>query len=781
MSRKAALLSLLALISVNCGDVGPEGGLIVQPGGVSAVVSPNSFPTPTPISLASVVVQPSDFALIPSGFSILGAVRVSFSGVATKPLALALALSEAPAAGSAFILAKVVEIGGAKRFSLVDTATFDGSALLSSAAPPFPGVIESGTYAFFATHDAGLATFRTSQAFQALADVVVESLDRPSAFLALSASDGFAALAFSLDSAPNSILALSTSVGGDVLAAQARLSAASMILLSPPAGPSEFPTIPDIAVQLLLERLGVDVNHVPDAIKGCNQEPIVICPSALPEDIRPLPGRCPFPRFDPFEPGDEQQLEIICIGEGPCDSDDLSSLLTIPSTGFDIRTIAFKAFGTVKFSAGRKQPLPLPVAVSLGGLVSAIEPGVGSVVAVATKRCLRKGNFGGVVVANLLIDQEADMVPFEVTCPRCGLADLKAIAAPGGSLEIGRSKTLNFFVQNAGPEPASGVAFDVTLPADLSVESAFFSFPVSGACATSPNRTTCPIGDLPVGGTTRVDVTVRGLSPGRATVTGSVAGAAFSPDPDLSNNVSSTVVDVTCPAQTPQFNVSKLMCEACPAGTVFSSATNTCGAPKAMFLPRTTFFAPLSASGQVSTELNFSGPSKTIRAGLTSRIGTASIDATLEASNETCERFNGASARTDIDVFLAVSPGTPFRIERDSMASAVGNSKNEAGNLLAQAGTDGVNGVSLDAVVDLTFKGTSSDSKAVSGRMVDTGITTGRTLESGGIVYSFAISYSLQVSSVTNGQCATCEVFPGCCDCGFAKGTATLRAVVLPH
>jgi hypothetical protein len=73
-----------------------------------------------------------------------------------------------------------------------------------------------------------------------------------------------------------------------------------------------------------------------------------------------------------------------------------------------------------------------------------------------------------------------------------------------------------------------------------------------------------------------------------------------------------------------------------------------------------------------------------------------------------------------------------------------------------------------------------SDAKTVSGQGIDIGVTSGKAIASGGLTYSLAKSYRLTGSVGTNGKCYTCDIVPGCCDCGIGTTTSMFNATVFP-
>lgn len=108
------------------------------------------------------------------------------------------------------------------------------------------------------------------------------------------------------------------------------------------------------------------------------------------------------------------------------------------------------------------------------------------------------------------------------------MRDCNDPAKPGGEIDFG------FMVQNAGPDDASDVVLESTLPAGLALVSAR----PGGLCSDAAGEVTCDIGSLPVGSSFELGWTVSvgvGLS---GPVTTSVAVTTLNQDPP-SNNVAS--------------------------------------------------------------------------------------------------------------------------------------------------------------------------------------------------------------------------------------------------
>jgi uncharacterized repeat protein (TIGR01451 family) len=101
--------------------------------------------------------------------------------------------------------------------------------------------------------------------------------------------------------------------------------------------------------------------------------------------------------------------------------------------------------------------------------------------------------------------------------------------------------TYTLFVDNLGPDAASGVTVTDTLPPEVTFDSA------SEGCVESSGIVTCTLGAIARGETATVTITVNAPSaPGTVTNTANVEGDQ--PDPDTENNSTTIVTDVRNPA-----------------------------------------------------------------------------------------------------------------------------------------------------------------------------------------------------------------------------------------
>jgi uncharacterized repeat protein (TIGR01451 family) len=102
-----------------------------------------------------------------------------------------------------------------------------------------------------------------------------------------------------------------------------------------------------------------------------------------------------------------------------------------------------------------------------------------------------------------------------------GPTDLQVTGSSNnGSPPVGQPFAYTFQVKNSGNQAASGVTFDDTLPASLTLVGANASI---GSCSTTGNAIHCDIGALGVGQQSNVTITAIPTSTGSVTDTGSVA------------------------------------------------------------------------------------------------------------------------------------------------------------------------------------------------------------------------------------------------------------------
>ncbi|MDQ1396319.1 MAG: hypothetical protein QOG64_1578, partial [Acidimicrobiaceae bacterium] len=104
---------------------------------------------------------------------------------------------------------------------------------------------------------------------------------------------------------------------------------------------------------------------------------------------------------------------------------------------------------------------------------------------------------------------------------------------------VGKDLTFHLVATNRGPSPATGVTLVDTIPAGTSFKAATTT---SGSCATDGVKVTCQTGNLAVGSTASVTVTVTPKQRGSVASTATVAGAEHDPAP--ANNAVTVTVSV---------------------------------------------------------------------------------------------------------------------------------------------------------------------------------------------------------------------------------------------
>lgn len=200
------------------------------------------------------------------------------------------------------------------------------------------------------------------------------------------------------------------------------------------------------------------------------------------------------------------------------------------------------------------------------------------------------------------------------------------------------------------------------------------------------------------------------------------------------------------------------------------AATAATPPPPAVFVVETTYNLPMNnPNAGHSLDPTFSAGTSGWGLRVSSAITPNSTRTTLDMTNDTCQRSNGVGGGTRVDVYVMGPSGTPYQIQYDWTAAVSANAWRTTA-LWANTLYSSFGNVSVYANPG------QSDTGIDSAHGVDAGFTTGRTLSSGGVDYSFAKSYHLSGSTGSNGQCFTCA--GNCCDCGLGRSTQTLTATV---
>ncbi|MDH3621734.1 MAG: M12 family metallo-peptidase, partial [Gammaproteobacteria bacterium] len=103
--------------------------------------------------------------------------------------------------------------------------------------------------------------------------------------------------------------------------------------------------------------------------------------------------------------------------------------------------------------------------------------------------------------------------------------DIEVVANQPGSSLLGDSDTVTFVVNSVGTEDATGVEFDVTIPASVTLDSITSSI---GSCSSGGGTATCSIGTIGAGSSADVDLTVTSSAPGDARFSASVSATGDS-------------------------------------------------------------------------------------------------------------------------------------------------------------------------------------------------------------------------------------------------------------
>lgn len=130
--------------------IGTTGGSLAHPNGMTVTIAPNALEKETMATIAPV--EGSEIApLLPDTFTFLSGIRLGFDTQTLRtPARLEAPLpAPAPVAGR-LIVAKVVEIAGERRLTMVDTASITNGTVHTNS-PPFPGVLSGGEYLFLST------------------------------------------------------------------------------------------------------------------------------------------------------------------------------------------------------------------------------------------------------------------------------------------------------------------------------------------------------------------------------------------------------------------------------------------------------------------------------------------------------------------------------------------------------------------------------------------------------------------------------------------------------
>jgi len=215
-------------------------------------------------------------------------------------------------------------------------------------------------------------------------------------------------------------------------------------------------------------------------------------------------------------------------------------------------------------------------------------------------------------------------------------ADISVSSRAPASSTTGANTSVNFTVNNAGPNAAS----DVSLVGTFSSSSILVSAsPSQGTCAVG-QVVRCNLGPMNVLGSASVSVTVIPVNPGNMTSTALVSSSL--PDPKTSNNHSSSVTSITGTA----YILTPLLSSMSPQSAQLGSGALTLTVTGSDFVPTSSINwngTPLPTTFTSSTQLSAS-----VAASLTTKFGSAQITVTNGTPG------GGTSAALPFSIYRAV-------------------------------------------------------------------------------------------------------------------------------
>ena len=357
--------------------IGPAGGEIGHPADIGVVAQPGTLTTDTQVSIAPEPTSEFVSEGLPAEFAVVGSVRLTLSALPSAPLALFIG---APAVvdDRAFFVAKLIDSGGERRLSVVDTASIKGGRLTTNS-PPFPGVLEAGSYAFFAVpQGTALAMFHVAdRAGVPTAGARVEMSGAASPFIGISAPDGFASMPVQPGASASEAVALALNAQVGVMGAYAPIGPGQAVTLPIP---TPIPTLPNAFVQFIMQQLGVLPSQLPPRGQPCGISAVRVDPRRIDDPA------------NPFRVGDARPLKVECTDTATgaisscARSTDGTGILRMPLTGFSFHFTSYQVNGN-----------PPPVALSAAGplQILAVHQGTGNIRIAVQKTCLRRVDIGG--------------------------------------------------------------------------------------------------------------------------------------------------------------------------------------------------------------------------------------------------------------------------------------------------------------------------------------------------------------------------------------------------
>ena len=117
--------------------------------------------------------------------------------------------------------------------------------------------------------------------------------------------------------------------------------------------------------------------------------------------------------------------------------------------------------------------------------------------------------------------------------------DVEVVANQPGDSLLGDSDTVTFVVNSVGTEDATGVEFDVSVPANVTLDSISSSI---GSCSSGGGSASCSLGSLSAGAGASIDLGVTSSAPGNASFVATVTATG---DSNSGNDAATLTLGVT--------------------------------------------------------------------------------------------------------------------------------------------------------------------------------------------------------------------------------------------
>lgn len=662
-------------------SVGPEGGEIVHPSGLGAVISSGTFTAPTRIELGAIRLDTLDVDELPPDFALVGAVMLEFAEEAAEPIDLFVP-PPSDSGSVAFLLARVVASSVGERLAVVDTASIQGGRLTSNS-PPFPGARGPGTYAFVqvpAGTAVAVARLLVPGGEPATA-AAAEFLGSPSAFRGIAAQDGFVSFPVEANSAASNrtLVAVASKADGGLQRAIAVLPEESVLAL-----PISNPLPPGFPAD------GIVIDEDIALVKPGSPDPCDLEIKVTPESIPSNGG--------PFCENASVLLDVECV-------DPLAAKCSGPRSLHN---------GDLVFTT--YAPESAPVAVGPSGEVTATGVGSGTLLVSATKVCVSDENPWHTERAF-----DAKEIPVTVSPGGTGDLFLAAVSIPTAPVEPGQFVQFEFPIGNSGPGPVTNLHASVDFTAGLSQPSVRIHPPSGdpvpcGVAALDGGRShaTCRVQRLAVGESAMIEGSAATTVPGQEAAFASVS--ATEQDPYPRDNSATAHWTVACPQAAP----------------IWDSDAQRC-VPAARFLFSGGFRIPCNNPTQIEfAEPNFAAGDSSNGARLSSSVGQDSVLTLLEAAAHGL----WICANATVGVYVKGSPGTAYRLEHAWQADATADCT--GANQPASAGYN----YTFETFGARCSAG-QRDFQTRSGTSISNGVTSQRAIQVDGVLYSFARDYVL--------------------------------------